>query len=67
MSFGSSYLWDLVVLVEQKRVSVREEMHVWIERSKRELSLLEIPFTWATWQELQSLYWVIAIRRADYS
>lgn len=39
-------IWELVVLLEKKRVVLDEDMNRWVEKSKRELSLREAPFSW---------------------
>jgi PIN domain nuclease of toxin-antitoxin system len=46
-------IWELVSLLEKRRVTLREDMHVWVENSKRELSLLEAPFSWEVAQEMR--------------
>jgi PIN domain nuclease of toxin-antitoxin system len=46
-------VWELVVLLEKKRVTLAEEMNVWVEKSKKELSLREAPFSWAVADELR--------------
>jgi PIN domain nuclease of toxin-antitoxin system len=46
-------VWELVVLLEKKRVTLAEEMNVWVEKSKKELSLQEAPFSWAVADELR--------------
>jgi PIN domain nuclease of toxin-antitoxin system len=46
-------IWELVILVEKKRVTLREEMDRWVEKSKRELSLREAPFSWEVANELR--------------
>ena len=46
-------VWELVVLLEKKRVTLTEEMNVWVEKSKKELSLQEAPFSWAVADELR--------------
>ena len=45
-------IWELVVLLEKKRVTLREDMNRWVEKSKRELSLREAPVSWAVAEEL---------------
>jgi PIN domain nuclease of toxin-antitoxin system len=45
-------IWELVVLLEKKRVTLREDMNRWIEKSKRELSLREAPFSWEVANEI---------------
>jgi PIN domain nuclease of toxin-antitoxin system len=46
-------IWELITLLDKKRVSIREDMNQWIEKSKRELSLREAPFSWEVAQELR--------------
>jgi PIN domain nuclease of toxin-antitoxin system len=38
--------------LEKKRVTLREDLDRWVEKSKRELSLREAPFSWAVAEEL---------------
>ena len=45
-------IWELVVLLEKKRVTLREDMNRWVEKSKRELSLREAPFSWEVANEI---------------
>jgi PIN domain nuclease of toxin-antitoxin system len=44
-------IWEFVVLLEKKRVSIHEDMNQWVEKSKRELSLREAPFSWEVARE----------------
>jgi PIN domain nuclease of toxin-antitoxin system len=46
-------IWELVILLEKRRVTIREDMNQWIEKSKRELSLREAPFSWKVAEELR--------------
>jgi PIN domain nuclease of toxin-antitoxin system len=46
-------IWELVILVEKKRITLREAMDKWIEKSIRELSLREAPFSWEAAEELR--------------
>lgn len=46
-------IWELVILLEKRRVTLREEMNAWVEKSKRELSLQDAPFSWAVAEELR--------------
>ena len=46
-------IWELVILVEKKRITLKEEMNLWVEESKKELSLLEAPFSWEVAHELR--------------
>lgn len=45
-------IWELVVLLEKKRVTLREDMNQWVEKSKRELSLREAPLSWEVANEI---------------
>jgi PIN domain nuclease of toxin-antitoxin system len=47
-------IWELVTLLEKKRIVLDEDMHVWVEKSKRELLLREAPFSWEVAQEMRS-------------
>lgn len=46
-------VWELTILLEKKRISLSEEMDRWVEKSKKELSLREAPFTWEVANELR--------------
>jgi PIN domain nuclease of toxin-antitoxin system len=46
-------IWELVSLLEKRRVSLREDVHIWVEKSKRELLLREAPFSWEVAQEMR--------------
>jgi PIN domain nuclease of toxin-antitoxin system len=46
-------IWELVTLLEKKRIVLDEDMHVWVEKSKRELLLREAPFSWEVAQEMR--------------
>jgi len=46
-------IWELVILLEKKRITLKEEMNHWIEESKKELSLLEAGFSWEVARELR--------------
>jgi PIN domain nuclease of toxin-antitoxin system len=46
-------IWELVVLVEKKRVELDKNLHDWVEQSKRELMLREVPLTWEVASELR--------------
>jgi PIN domain nuclease of toxin-antitoxin system len=45
-------VWELAVLLEKKRVTLQEDMNHWVEKSKRELSLREAPFSWEVANEI---------------
>ena len=46
-------IWELVTLLEKRRVILHEDMNSWVEKSKRELLLREAPFSWAVAEELR--------------
>ncbi len=39
-------LWELVLLVEKKRLRLNQEFHLWVTDSVKDLKLKEAPFTW---------------------
>jgi PIN domain nuclease of toxin-antitoxin system len=45
-------VWELITLLEKKRVVLRETMNTWLEKSKKELLLREAPVSWAVAEEL---------------
>jgi PIN domain nuclease of toxin-antitoxin system len=45
-------IWGLAVLREKRRIVLEEEMNRWVEKSKRELSLREAPFSWEVANEI---------------
>lgn len=46
-------VWELILLVEGKRVTLNEPLHRFVEKSQKELSLREAAFTWAVAAELR--------------
>jgi PIN domain nuclease of toxin-antitoxin system len=46
-------IWELIILLEKKRITLKEEMNQWVEKSRKELSLLEAPFSWEVAHELR--------------
>jgi PIN domain nuclease of toxin-antitoxin system len=46
-------IWEFVMLLEKRRVSLHEDFVVWVEKSKRELLLQEAPFSWEVAQEMR--------------
>jgi PIN domain nuclease of toxin-antitoxin system len=46
-------IWELVMLLEKKRILLNEDMNTWVEKSKEELSLREAPFSWAVAHEMR--------------
>lgn len=47
-------IWELIILIEKKRVTLREDMNNWVEKSRKELSLREAAFSWEVAQELST-------------
>jgi len=46
-------IWELVMLLEKRRVLLDEDMNSWVEKSRRELLLREAPFSWDVAQEMR--------------
>lgn len=46
-------IWEMILLLEKKRITLKEEMNRWIENSRKELSLQEAAFTWEVANELR--------------
>ena len=46
-------VWELILLVEGKRVTLNEPLDRFVEKSQKELSLREAAFTWAVADELR--------------
>ena len=45
-------LWELAVLVEKKRISLKEDYAKWVERSVNDLELNEVPLQWKVVYEM---------------
>jgi PIN domain nuclease of toxin-antitoxin system len=45
-------IWELVLLVEKKKVRLEQQFHLWVAESARDLDLREAPFTWQVAFEL---------------
>lgn len=45
-------IWELVVLIEKRRVTLHEPLNSWIAKSRQELSLQEATLSWKVAQEL---------------
>jgi PIN domain nuclease of toxin-antitoxin system len=45
-------IWELITLLEKKRVVLRETMNTWLEKSKKDLLLREAPVSWQIAEEL---------------
>ena len=46
-------VWELIVLLEKKRLELDRDLHEWVEQSKRELMLREAPLSWEVADELR--------------
>jgi len=46
-------VWELIVHVEKKRITLEKDVLTWISTSKQELSLREAPMSWAVAEELR--------------
>ena len=46
-------VWELIVHVEKKRITLEKDVLTWIGESKKELSLREAPMSWAVAEELR--------------
>jgi PIN domain nuclease of toxin-antitoxin system len=46
-------IWEVVVLIEKKRITMHEEISVWLETSKEHLALREAPLTWEIAEEVR--------------
>ena len=46
-------VWELIVLVEKKRLELDTDLHDWVQQSKRELALQEAPLSWEVADELR--------------
>jgi PIN domain nuclease of toxin-antitoxin system len=45
-------IWELSMLIEKKRVTLRDHLHSWISKSAEELDLQEAAFSWKVAEEL---------------
>lgn len=45
-------IWELIILIEKKRVTLREDLNKWLEKSRKELWLREAAFSWEVAQEV---------------
>ena len=45
-------IWELVMLIEKKRVTLHDHLHSWIAKSREELDLQEASFSWKVAEEL---------------
>jgi PIN domain nuclease of toxin-antitoxin system len=54
-------VWELIVHVEKKRITLEKDVLTWIATSKQQLSLREAPMSWAVAEELR----FVVLRRRD--
>jgi PIN domain nuclease of toxin-antitoxin system len=46
-------IWEMVMLLEKKRIELNQDFGEWFSRSKADLNLLEAPFEWEVAHELR--------------
>ncbi len=46
-------VWELIILLEKKRIRLNEDMGKWVEKSRHDLSLRDAPFTVEVAHELR--------------
>lgn len=46
-------VWELIILVEKKRLELQKDLHDWVQQSKSELMLKEAPLSWEVAGELR--------------
>ncbi|MGB2624405.1 MAG: type II toxin-antitoxin system VapC family toxin [Candidatus Acidiferrum sp.] len=46
-------IWEMVMLLEKKRIELNQDFGEWLSRSKADLKLLEAPFDWEVAHELR--------------
>lgn len=46
-------VWELIMLVEKKRLELEKDLHDWVQQSRRELMLQEAPLSWEVADELR--------------
>jgi len=46
-------IWEMVTLLEKKRIQIKEDFGEWFRRSKEDLDLLELPLDWRIGHELR--------------
>lgn len=50
---SSVSIWEMVVLLEKKRIQLDGDFGEWFKKSKEDLDLIEVPFTWEIAHELR--------------
>jgi PIN domain nuclease of toxin-antitoxin system len=46
-------IWEMVTLLEKKRIELNQDFGEWFSQSRRDLNLLEAPLTWEVAHELR--------------
>ena len=46
-------IWEMVTLLEKKRIELNQDFGEWFSQSQRDLNLLEAPLTWDVTHELR--------------
>jgi PIN domain nuclease of toxin-antitoxin system len=46
-------IWEMITLLEKKRIEIKQDFGEWFKRSKDDLDLLELPLNWQIAQELR--------------
>ncbi|MGB7282663.1 MAG: type II toxin-antitoxin system VapC family toxin [Candidatus Acidiferrum sp.] len=46
-------IWEIVVLLEKKRIELNQDFGEWFSQSQKDLNLLEAPLTWEVAHELR--------------
>jgi len=46
-------IWEMIILLEKRRIRINRDFGQWFQDSKKELSLVEIPITWEIAHELR--------------
>jgi PIN domain nuclease of toxin-antitoxin system len=46
-------MWEMITLLEKKRIQIKQDFGEWFERSKDDLDLLELPLNWQIAHEVR--------------
>jgi PIN domain nuclease of toxin-antitoxin system len=46
-------IWEMITLLEKKRIQIKQDFGEWFERSKDDLDLLELPLNWQIAHEVR--------------
>lgn len=47
-------IWEALILLEKKRIQIKEDFGPWFQRSKEDMGLREAPLNWEVAHELRS-------------